>query len=413
MRHALVRAQVTTFSNGGALSGWAQTPLPMLRPPGQSFWFGHQVSTELPHGLEAIQPTVHSIPGGVTLVVMCGLLDDATATRVDRALKRTYRTQITGQDGERLSFAPPEMVQREAVQCALRDQRALLADWLRDVMPGAFTGGLGETLPTAQLLTFRTDEALRDASYRHWSTSLALDQFDRWRSERWPAIELVQANRLQGQRPGLTFFGLEDAIRRQRDEQERDLTEDEGWFMSAQELGRSFDGLMALWALVTLVDAYAQSLAEIRDLPAPPTLRPRHAAARLKQVQRQVRQANDIRAVASDLAERTSDRSFRFYDGGDWIPRRQADGVEGRWIRSRTQWVREQAARVLELEIRVRDRLSVEVQVFGAGAGLQVQRLALWVAVAACLVGAAALGVAVSQHDPCSAAHGAVARHCR
>lgn len=379
---------------------WSYGPLSMLRRSGEGSAFFHQVQTKLPDGVTAALPSLFGLPGSLTLLVFCFLLDDRAAGRMHETVGRTYRT-TAHRHGHGWSFQPPEMAQQTATREALRDQRAELSAWVAQRLPGLFTRLANEAMPAAELVTYRTAEAMHRNIGRKWPSSVEVGFHGRrWRSERWPAISMTTATEDQVEEWVLRLSGREQAVRPARDEHDKPLDEEAGWWLLFQRLHHSFDGLVALHTIHSAFDLFSRRLADIRDVAGFRGARPRRASRQLERMAADFRLAADARAVAADIREAdTPAHIFSAWDGGDWQVVDPLDRLpsERGWIAGMAEWLPKRADAVLSSEHRVRERLVAEAQFVTAGAGLRLQRTAAWVASFALIFAIAAVAVAVLQ----------------
>lgn len=383
------------------MSGWAHSPLPMVRRRGEGSAFFDQVEMDMPDGVRAAVGGLFVLPGSLTVLVMCFLFDEDSASELDRAFRREYRT--TGRRRKSgWTFSPPEMGQREAVSQALRDQRGALSAWVASRMPGAFGRVDASELPSAELITYRTDGALTWSSGRDWSSSLNLGwKSHAWRSETWPAIFVGEPLSSEKTPWALRMWAREQEVLSFEDEDgDRPVDTEDAWWALLQKVHRSFEGFIAMHAISSLLELYAARLADIRDLELFRGSQPRRAGKRIERAGRELEVVADVRSVASDLRQgKPPSWFFSAWDGGDWSvaePRGEED-EERRLIADMAKYLPKRAEAVLSAEKRARERLVVEAQLVAAGAGLRLQRSAFWVAVLAFLMAVAAVAVGVIQ----------------
>jgi hypothetical protein len=370
----------------GAASRWQHGALPMLRVRAEAQSMFYQVASDLPVGVRAIIPSVLAFPGSLTVLVFCALFDEHAATAAHRVLCQDHPSE-GGRYGRGWRFEGPDMRQRAAVQAAMRDQRRTLERWVEEHLPGAFAGGTKlDRFPASQLVTYRTSQAERLTTENRWAMSLGVPRgFRAYRSTRWKAVRMSEGGIGRHAERVLVLGAREQALLPRRDENGHPLSQEDGWWLLFQELQRSFEGTLSLWALRCLFDHYLGRLAEIRDLTAPAELSPRKASRRLQQARRELEVVSDARAVAGDVAGEQDAYLFKSWDGGDWIEEEPFEGWPPvRWIDNGLSWaVPNGSAAVQRAEQQVRERLVLESQLFAAGAGLRLQRTAFWVASAA------------------------------
>jgi hypothetical protein len=395
-RHTISRSVVDARR---ATEGWSYYSLGMIRSPGEGFLLLDQVEAELPDGVVAALPGLYLLPGSVSVLVITFLFDAVAAARVDDVLRQPH--ERTGRRTPRgWSFRPPELSQRDAVRDALAAQRLALTEWTARRVGGAFARHGDHGLPTAQLVTYRTAEAVSPAGLRDWRRSLALaPSVGDWRSESWPAVRMHRSSQ-PDERAMLRLSAHEQTLRATHDEARRELDEDAAWWLIFQRLHESFEGLVALHALSQLVDLYAARLSDLRDAAGAAGDRPRQAGRRIGSVRRELEITADARAVASDLREEIP--AFFFSGDGDWLeqlpdehPRAGVPRVG--WISGVASSLPRRAIAILELERQVRERLATEAQLISAAASLRLQRYAFWIALLALVAAIAAVAVGVAQ----------------
>jgi hypothetical protein len=391
----------------GAASSWGHTSIKPLVPRDAQGFFAVTPS-ELPAGVQIAFPSITTLPGSLTVLVVCFVLDRDTGLGVDQALRAEYSTELIAVGPRRASFAPPETGQRDAVVEARRALRELLARWIVAQSRGVFGEQDAGALPAAELLTHRTNAVLRGDIETEWPFSLDLGG-PLWRATKWPDINMFESyDRLEGERT-LRLRAREDAILPRKGQAGEALSEDAAWHELAGRLNRSFGGTVTLWTATCLVRDYFARLASLRDVAPAVGLGTRRAADRLTEAQRELALTADARVVAADIQRWPGAFIFRRWDDNDWEEQGADAEPEGEepeqprpWIDLTAAWCMNSAQGVLDAEDRMRQRLVVEAELIGAGASLRVQRLALLVAVLALFVAVAAVvvsSVSLSSND--------------
>lgn len=380
-----------------AAGGWASRHLPVMQRAGERLGFGDIVDAELPPGVKAAQPSIIMLPGSISLLMFSFLYEEEEATRVDRVMRRDYSTRgRMTQSG--WTFSPPRMVQRDAVRSCLAEQRKVLESWLARHVPGAFARHSQDGHPGARLLTYRTSEAMEvKLPEAEWSLTIdAPNELELWASTVHQELGLALGERRTESQRLLRLVAPESKIRPVADERGEQVGDDLGWWLLFQQMQRIVGQTLVVHSAHELLRLYTARLADVRDLAAPRSLRPRRAALQLARVRDALELASDARSVAADLRRDPERLLYVSYDGADWSPSSDHRGGEP-LTRVLAETLSDRAEETLSQELRVRERLDIESQLFAAGAGLRVQRAAFWIATLALVASIAAVLLALAQ----------------
>lgn len=394
---------------------WTALDLGILVPPEREVGFSSFLgvrNADLPVGVRAALMSIPISSESWTVLTCAFLLSDDAALRVDRVLREPHQTMMERR-GSRLTFNGPDEAQRRAVRQERAAIRAELAEWFSR-FPGAFARGLAPTPPIMELMTYRTSGA-REISFDKlpwptWPYALDLQGGERWRSERWLAIQMrepmsdVQADRvlmLDAREQAVLIRTDESFVRHANQALPRAITADEGWYVLAQQLNKSIGGTAALWGLHCYLEASSERLAVVRDETLPSRLTTRRSTRHLEATHELLRVISDARAVASSIEKIEPSQWFFFsrWDSGDWklVEPRDAQDRDLRWIRRRVEFLPRVARGVLDREEFTRDRVEIESQLISSTAGLRVASQSLYVALVAVAIALIALIVALSR----------------
>jgi hypothetical protein len=386
---------------GGAYQS-GRTHLNTIVPPDAKGFF-QATRAELPTGVLLAIPTITVVQGTLTILGICFLLDHQSGLAVDEALRAEHRSEIVEVSERGTSFSMPMTQQRAAVTAARQQVRRSLTSWFTGHFEGAFGQQPESDLPTVELVTHRTDGAVKLSLGREWAWSLGFEGWPLWRSTKRPDIHMVESPDRESDPYVLRLRSRESAILPKQGPAGEALSEEQGWRPLVSELNGSIEGTAALWTAICLLRSYHSRLATMRDIPPSVGIAPKASERQLVRAQHQLAVASDARAIAADVARWTDVYAFAGYDGNDW---KRVETVVGSpaqarsdvsWIGEALEWCPESAKRLLDSEERVRGRLLIEAQLLGAGAGLRVQRLALGIAVVALIVAIAALAVSAAS----------------
>jgi hypothetical protein len=376
--------------------GGSRGPIPLghvVGPDRDSIpFFGQTSVRDLPLGVIDVQPAVAVLGGSVTALICAFRLDEEAGLAVHRVLAAEHRTQRLP-DGS--GYHPPMMTQRLAVDAARAGLRERLASWVMKVAAGEFAAA-GAPLPALLLQTHRTREAegtIDLASEWMWSVRAAEA---RWRSTKWPSLMIEFGSDERRDRNSLLVVGRESAVvQRIREPGGVVMDVDEGWAHTTFRLPRSFESTLMMWAALRLLAEQLSSFAELRDALADWDVHVPRAARRISALAPHARALVSSRAMAQGIADASSPYVFVGYGGNDWV-RTDRDGA-ATWFDLQLKALPVRADDVLQEERALRERVSLEIDLLDAGAGLRAQRTALFVAVVATLLAAAALAVSAIQ----------------
>jgi hypothetical protein len=386
---------------GGAYAS-GRTHLKTIVPPGATGFF-QATRAELPTGVQLAIPTITVVQGTLTILGICFLLDHQTGLAVDEALRAEHRSEILEVSERGTSFSIPMNQQRAAVTAARQQVRRSLTNWFTGHFEGAFGQHPESDLPTIELVTHRTDEAVNFSIGKEWAWSLGFEGWPLWRSTKRPDIYMVESPERESDPYVLRLRSRESAILPTQGPAGETLSEEQSWRPLVGELNGSIEGTAALWTAICLLRSYHSRLATMRDIPPTVGIAPKDSERQLVRAQHQLAVASDARSIAADVARWTDVYAFAGYDGNDW---KRVETVVGSpaqarsdvsWIGEALEWCPESAERLLDSEERVRGRLLIEAQLLGAGAGLRVQRLTLGIAFVALIVAIAALAVSAAS----------------
>jgi hypothetical protein len=322
-------------SRGG---GWIS--LGLVSPPDSPHFMSERLA-ELPPGVRAALPYLHSVSSAMTALVILFILDDDAATGLTPILRASYETRLEatppwlGRSGAIMrllkrigwrlfrkwslarshSIHRPHDLRRTAAAQYLRERRQECTDWVGEHLPGAFSSGLaGFELPTAQLLTTEVAEPLSEAmdeSREAYDATGLAGSYRSWRADEWPAIRLALPD---------TFFddssrALTFACRRADsfDPKTAHIPDQSDWSI-AQYADDRIRGLLIRWAASMLLAEHRRRLATVRDLMGAGSQR-HSAVGNLKRARRLIAvEAVDVEVTAAEVKHLASNESLYRHD---------------------------------------------------------------------------------------------------
>lgn len=374
-------------------SSWAD--LGMVHGPE---WQGFRDSSmtiedEVPEGVEAIWMSVFTPVAPLTILVAQFVLADSPLQDLIQDELEQERTTKATRTRRGWSFQRPAAQKAESVRTALHGLEDRCGEWLTGRLPGAFGGKLGGGIPSCRLLLLDQHEpfpAARDvAGFGGWLWAANLDSDrDTWTASALPGLKLKMPDSLGDRRSALalTLAG------RRGDVLVPESTErpaDRGTL--AVDARESFDGTMALWAVLNLLRAQQQEMARVRDLESEQSHRARRLRARSTALEAALTIGRDGEIVATEIKEQGLESLF--LDSGDFVnsESRQRPGSSAQLLEGWRKALEGEAAAYHGRQRAINKSLTADIQLFQGAASLATQRVLFYLAVVATIAGVAGL----------------------
>lgn len=388
------------LSTRRSVGSWNQSALPTLLSEGMAarvLAVSDTIQMSLPPGVAMAHPTVHVLPGGLTVLTVGFAYEEAAQAELDEVLRASRKSRITPSASGGHRVEPVETVQREDVEAFFRKRVDQAHRWIKDIAPGALTTyAAASDIRAARLVAYQDDihnKGEPDPT-PSWVRSLELDSWSQWCSTTMPIV----AAPVRGF--GVQFSGVDEEIRTEPRPLPGQPPRIYEWVSQIGELNVRMTEILLALAVDNLVDVYGSGLAELRDLPTYDDDSPAKVFGQLRALRQEIQILVDVRATFSALAkgEATDRRWLMSYDGGRWLAARNS----GRELFD--QWLHDlpgRAQQLLDLEEQVRERLLLESDLLSTRASVRSQRRAFRVAILALTVGFSGLGLAIysEAHD--------------
>jgi len=370
----------------GRQAGWMS--LGLVSPRAKPHFMADRTAN-LPSGVRAAVPVLMSITPSITAFVSLFLLEDEAAESISAPLRQTFMTS-TRRDSRFRSWHVlryvlwggtlhtmrhidhPDMKRRLAARAAVREMESRCTGWVRDNLPGVFSGVPGAGPPTAALLISEHARPLTaEAKAVRAFGALGLDRdFDSWESEEWPGVRVVLPDRWDDDRPRLVFA----CRRHDAFPDERGYADPTSNWSMGQRADDHVRGLLSRWALSELLDRYHESLAALRDRTARDgSYRPVRDLKSLRSLVRTT--LYDIGVSAQEIADFANSKVIYRWDVMELTYCRKVGGETLEFVPDMQERQAARAQQVLREEKLLRSALSTSSHLTQSVSNVRIQRL--------------------------------------
>ena len=385
-------------------AGGHMTHLGYLVPKGSTLFLGPTARVaQLPEGVDYALADLYAVTPSLHCVVVCFVLEEYAASRLDRALRATYRTEAEPVRGG-WQHSPPDRQKAKRISEIRQDLSKSVVRWFRKNLHGLFSSGLlyGE-MPICEGITTQVAEPFpapseRDGALASYTSMLGIEQeFGAWRCQKAAALK-VRFPR-DGDRNGQYHAILAT--------KEPDPTGSHlgGQLMDAEELHPTHalvSPWLSIWGLIPLLRGYVRLVRDVRDSPALRDADQKFAALILEKFRGHLAYSIDISDVASELSVEPVGR----FPSSQSVPfdpcspgqseRSLLDFLDGK-IKGLASWVQGRERALRDQVVQISSLLGIEENI---RTQTKLRRMTWWVlALSVFAIGIAVLSLAVSLFD--------------
>lgn len=321
---------------------------------------------------------IYSVSPSLISITIKFVLDDNASTRLDCAIRTNRRTFTTPKRNGR-QIHTPEFQKTDHIKQIRADLSQEIAIWFSNNLPGLFSSGiLDHDIPTCEFVTLRKAEPFRSHIDTETGPQRYLDvlglrrNFDAWQSSETPGLKFRMPD--TADRPGRYHAILainedqhKEAMPRVYGGHSRDAR--------IGHVGQLMPNLLALWAILPMLEGYTQRLHKIRDSASfRPNSRMRPAKI-LDTLGNNVADSVDIAAVISELAMHSQERFPLIHSVEQFKPCDNKVYKTDNDLRSHLEWIVEKRVGWLtEVDRSIRSHLTQYGSLVGAVENVRLQR---------------------------------------
>lgn len=352
---------------------------PYIGPSGTNDMTRRQVYTDAlpPHHVTEVTGCLTSITSSLFCVIMCFILDDDYAKRLDVVLKTDRQTnyQITPYYRDVLN---PERQKIDDVKQVRHELKATVTNWFSTNFRGLFSSGLlqGE-MPTCELVSLRDAEPFSISKQldSYFLRLIGLESsYDAWVSTEIPGLKLSLQDIANISPEYHAILTMKECHL-----SDESLEKSMGW--SGRQARTLYvdksvnEGLLHLWALLPMLDGYGSHLRALRDSTILKP-NPRQNSIRvLDELAGNVSFSIDIDAVTSELQSLAEPELWKLLPIPTFVPIRPQGYPEGYTLaESLCTAIAERALRLQKTDRSLRDHGTQYGALVGAVENVRLQK---------------------------------------